>query len=63
MPEVEQLPLAAVNAAFELLCARRLPKLSYAQQKYCAQVGEGSAGVLAVGTAAAVFTAVVSRFS
>ncbi len=58
-----QPPVVEVNAAFELLCARRLPKLSYAQQNYCAQVGEGSAGVLAVGTAAAVFTAVVSRFN
>jgi hypothetical protein len=60
-PVVVQLPLAEVNAASELLCARRFPKLSYAQQKYGIQLGAGTFGVLGGGSAG--FDANTSRFN
>ncbi len=43
----------------DVLCCRRLPKLSYAQQKFAAQLGAGTSGTLGAGSA--TFAAVTSR--
>ena len=44
-----------------MLCARRLPKLSYAQQRYGAQLGAGAFRLFGAG--GATFAAVVTRFN